>query len=260
VISAYTSGPGSIEIIAHRGFAARFPENTLPSLDGALDAGASSLEWDIQVAADGVPVLFHDDVLDRTTDGTGPVHALTSAELASLDAGSWLAADFAGTRVPTLSETLARLDKRVDRIYPEVKGVRSDADLESILRILRGSGLYSRTVLLSLNHALLAQVRTLDPEIQLGWVVDDEKDMERCARTVADDGRAILDPAARLLIENPAGTCEMVAAGIPLATWTVDDTDEAQSLLDLGVRRITTNQVARLVRWARAVEVEELKS
>jgi glycerophosphoryl diester phosphodiesterase len=141
-------GKSSIEIIAHRGFAAHFPENTLPALEGALDAGASSLEWDIQVTADGVPVLIHDDALDRTSDGRGPVHFRTSAELSRLDAGSWLAAEFAGTRIPTLAEALACLGGRVDRIYPEVKSVRSDADLDSILRILRESGLHPRTVLI----------------------------------------------------------------------------------------------------------------
>jgi glycerophosphoryl diester phosphodiesterase len=253
-------GKSSIEIIAHRGFAAHFPENTLPALEGALDAGASSLEWDVQVTADGVPVLIHDDDLDRTSDGRGPVHTRTSAELSRLDAGSWLAAEFAGTRIPTLAETLARLGGRVDRIYPEVKSVRSDADLDSILRILRESGLHPRTVLISLNHVLLEKTRARDPEIHLGWVVDDEEDLDRCARIVVDDGRAILDPAARLLLKSPGRTREMVAAGIPLATWTVDEPDEAQSLLDLGVRRITTNQVARLVSWARGAEVEGLES
>ena len=64
---------GSHEIIAHRGFSARAPENTLSAMDAAISAGADALEWDVQVAACGTPVLFHDSHLGRTSNGVGPL-------------------------------------------------------------------------------------------------------------------------------------------------------------------------------------------
>jgi glycerophosphoryl diester phosphodiesterase len=248
---------GTIEIIAHRGFSARFPENTLLALDEALGVGADALEWDIQVAADGVPVLFHDDTLDRTTDGNGELRSRTSKDLARLDAGSWLSPDFIGTRIPTLSEALRALAGRAGRIYPELKAVRAVSDLDSILREIRESGFLPHTVLISLDHRLLEEVRARDSEIHLGWVVSRERDMARCMRRVEKDGRAILDPSVKLLLAKPVRTREMVASGIPLATWTVNTIDQAKALLDLGVRRFTTNEVELMVGWARSVESEE---
>lgn len=245
--------PPSIEIIAHRGFSANFPENTIAALEGALDAGAVALEWDVRVTADGTPVLFHDDRLDRTTDGSGDFSEVSMERLAHLDAGSWFSPQFVGTRISTLEEVLHAIEPRVERIYPELKGVRSPSDLDTILRLLRESGLHSRTILISLDHAILEQVRARDSEIFLGWVVSREEDMDGCAGQVARDGRAILDPAARLLLDNPDRTKRLTAT-IPLATWTVDDPAEASALLDLGVRRITTNQVARLLAWAQGAE------
>jgi glycerophosphoryl diester phosphodiesterase len=238
------------EIIGHRGYAARYPENTLPSLEGALAAGCRSLEWDVHVSSDGVPVLFHDDTLERTTDGAGPVHDQPMDRLRELDAGAWFDSRFRGTRIPTLEEALEALEGRVDRIYPEVKRAGGDAGLVAILEILRASPLHSRTILISLDLALLPQVRRLDPELTLGWVVSRPEDLEPSARAVLADGNAVLDPDRRLLLAEPDRTRELVARGVPLVTWTVDDVDEAEALREMGVARITTNRVGDLMAWS----------
>jgi glycerophosphoryl diester phosphodiesterase len=124
-VSLPAPGSGPPEIIGHRGYPDRFPENTLPSLEGALEAGCRSLEWDVKVTADGVPVLFHDETLERTTDGEGPLAERTLGELRELDAGAWFHPRFRGTRIPTLREALEAVAGRVERIYPEVKAARS---------------------------------------------------------------------------------------------------------------------------------------
>ena len=100
---------GDIEIIGHRGYAARAPENTLMSLEAALTAGARAVEFDVHVASCGTPVIIHDDVLDRTTDGSGPVSGQTVEQLRTLDAGSWFDPEFAGERIPTLADALDRV-------------------------------------------------------------------------------------------------------------------------------------------------------
>src|SRR5688500_14533027 len=74
-------------VYAHRGGAALAPENTIAAFDNGLALGADGLELDVRMARDGVPVVHHDAVLERTTDGRGPVSALTAEELARLDAG-----------------------------------------------------------------------------------------------------------------------------------------------------------------------------
>ncbi|PNW87201.1 hypothetical protein CHLRE_02g113050v5 [Chlamydomonas reinhardtii] len=119
----------SFTIIAHRGYSSRAPENTFTSFDSALDAGFSHFETDVQLTADGVPVILHDERLGRTTRDTanagapglqGPVSEVTWAELAQLDAGSWLSPDFAAQRVPLLADLLRRYRSRA-HIHLELK-------------------------------------------------------------------------------------------------------------------------------------------
>ena len=92
-----TTGPF---ISAHRGYSAAAPENTIAALEAARLAGATVAEIDVRLCRDGELVLMHDATIDRTTDGSGPVGALSLAELRRLDAGSWFDRKFAGTPVP----------------------------------------------------------------------------------------------------------------------------------------------------------------
>jgi glycerophosphoryl diester phosphodiesterase len=94
-------------LCAHRAAMASHPENTLPAIREAIRVGAHMIELDVRLTRDGVPVLMHDDTVDRTTDGTGPVTDLTFAEVRALDAGAWKSPLFRGSRVPTLVEALS---------------------------------------------------------------------------------------------------------------------------------------------------------
>jgi len=96
---------GGVVAVAHRGLLRDAPENTLPNFDACLDAHLG-FEVDVQRCRDGALVCIHDDTLDRTTDGSGPVGSATRAELARLDAGGWFAPEFRGTPVPTVEEVL----------------------------------------------------------------------------------------------------------------------------------------------------------
>jgi glycerophosphoryl diester phosphodiesterase len=101
------SSAGAVTLnVGHRGFSEAFPENTLIALEQAFVAGAEVVEIDLQKSADGHVVIFHDDTVDRTTNGSGNVADLTLAELRSLDAGSWFAPEFSDERIPTLDEAL----------------------------------------------------------------------------------------------------------------------------------------------------------
>ncbi|MBN8525919.1 MAG: glycerophosphodiester phosphodiesterase, partial [Planctomycetes bacterium] len=93
--------------IAHRGGSHLAPENTLPAYEQAAGLGHTCGECDVQLTADGVPVLLHDDTLERTTDGHGRLIDRSAADVLALDAGSWFHPRWAGTRVPTLAQALA---------------------------------------------------------------------------------------------------------------------------------------------------------
>src|SRR5688500_16528220 len=95
-------------VIAHRGASSYAPENTLAAFDLAIEMGARHLELDVHLTRDDHVVVIHDDTVDRTTGGVGPVAEQTLAELKSLDAGSWFGEKFAGQRIPTFAEVLER--------------------------------------------------------------------------------------------------------------------------------------------------------
>jgi len=109
-------------LIAHRGASQFAPENTLVALRQASAMGATWVEFDVCLTLDKVPVVIHDITLDRTTDGAGLVFDRTYAELQQLDAGSWFAADFAGTKIPSLDQWLSCAVDLGMGINLEIKG------------------------------------------------------------------------------------------------------------------------------------------
>jgi len=160
-----------VRVVGHRGAAAHAPENTIASLARGEEEGADAVEFDVQRTADGVPVLLHDDTLDRTTSGSGPLRERSWRELGALDAGSWFAPRFSGERIPSLAQVCAwaktaRVDLSVELKQPApAAGAPPDARLaESVVECLRASGLLSRAVLHSFDHPTIARVRQLAPE------------------------------------------------------------------------------------------------
>lgn len=238
-----------VEVIAHRGFSAAAPENTMAALVAGLEAGADAVEFDLHTASDGIAVLLHDETLRRTTNGRGKVTDYTAAELGALDAGSWFSREFAGEPVPTLSAALRRLAETNVRIYAEVKGVGQVDDIAGIVADVHEAGVASRTVYISMTWEYLHAIREADPDALLGYIVDRKRRAEDALYLARDDNRALLDFDARILLRDPTWAERASDAGVPLACWTVDSPHDAETLLDMGVPRITTNRVHRMVSW-----------
>jgi glycerophosphoryl diester phosphodiesterase len=109
------------KVIGHRGAAAYAPENTIESIHTAADVGAQWVELDVKLTKDDIPIIFHDDILDRTTNGSGPVAELTYEEIRQLEAGSWYGDSFAGIKIPTLEEAVDALIERGLGLNLEIK-------------------------------------------------------------------------------------------------------------------------------------------
>src|SRR5882672_3455210 len=108
-------------VIAHRGARASAPENTMAAFRRAYEDGAKWIEVDIKLTHDGIPIIMHDDTLDRTTDGKGPVADMLWDDMQKLEAGNWFGPGFAGERVPRLSEVLHFVLEHNMRINMELK-------------------------------------------------------------------------------------------------------------------------------------------
>jgi glycerophosphoryl diester phosphodiesterase len=239
----------TVEIIAHRGYSARAPENTLAALHAAVAGGADAVEFDLRVAACGTPVLFHDSMLSRTTDGVGPLRRRTLAQLKTLDAGAWFSHEFSGETIPSFAEALDCLSAHPGRVYAEVKDFREPEDLDRMVSVARDARMLHRVFFISLNWTVLERLRGRDPELFLGYVVDDAGEVVEALGRAQGDPATLVDLRADLVVDGPDVVGLAERQGTELAVWTVDDPSEASRLRELGVRRITTNEVERLVAW-----------
>ncbi|XP_040919029.1 glycerophosphodiester phosphodiesterase 1-like isoform X2 [Toxotes jaculatrix] len=115
---------GGVPVVAHRGGSHDAPENTLAAIREASRNGATGVELDLGFTADGVPVLMHDETVDRTTNGSGPVNKLQIVQLRRLDAAAHhrLKHKFSGEKVPTLQEAVEECMRHQLTIFFDVKG------------------------------------------------------------------------------------------------------------------------------------------
>lgn len=129
-------GANAIEIVVHRGANLLAPENTRAAAQACIDLKADYVEVDVRTSKDGVMYILHDTNVDRTTNGHGPLHKLRSAEVDTLDAGSWFDEKFKGERVPRLDVYL-RWIKGKAKVYFDVKY----ADLPKLLELVHEAGM-----------------------------------------------------------------------------------------------------------------------
>jgi glycerophosphoryl diester phosphodiesterase len=229
-------------VVAHRGASALAPENTLAAFRLALENGAPAVECDVHLCADGVPVVIHDDTVDRTTDGTGKVAALPLERLRRLDAGSWHGPAFAGEGIPTLDEALAVCAGKA-RLFVEIKmGAGAplvEATLEAIARAPR-----TAVAVISFGPEEVRQVAQRRPDLPLGFLVSAahvaRHGVPSLVQATADLGAGFVAPhhgaATPALLEAAHG------AGLPVSAWTVDDPATMRALVAAGVDAITSNR------------------
>jgi glycerophosphoryl diester phosphodiesterase len=239
-----------IEIIGHRGYAAHAPENTLASIDAALTSGAHAVEFDVRVARCGTAVVFHDETIERTTDGDGAVAEKTIDQLQALDAGAWYDPLFTGERVPTLIEALDLVAERAEHIYPEIKGIRGSADIDGMLGLVRERAMMDRTTFISIDWSVLERVRSGNSEIRIGFIVVSADLFEDALALAAQDSFAILDLNQEIVLNDPSVVRRAKDEGIKVVTWTVNEPDDATRLRAAGVTGFTTDRVEKLLTWA----------
>ncbi len=231
--------------IAHRGASARAPENTLAAIAQAITLGVDAIEIDIHLSADGVPVVIHDDTVDRTTDGRGAVGSMTLPELRRLDAGSWFGPRFRGERIPTLEEVfdLARGRCGLDI---EIKGTETagprrgasgrrraradDAPARAVARALQRSPFDDFLVVSSFSRQVLLASRPLLPGRRLGFLVS--RSVRGLRHLHLQIGLFALHPHARLA--SPRRVESAHRLGLAVIFWTVNDARLMRRLVAMG--------------------------
>ena len=259
---ARESRPPRTLVIAHRGGAGLWPENTMHAYERALALGVDVLEIDVRKTADGELVVIHDRTVERTTDGSGFVNTLKLSELKRLDAGFRWTADGGrsfplrgrGLTVPTLGEVFARLPAARFNIEPKDE---SSETAERLCKLVRERGMTERVVVGSFRQSLIEEFRRACPEVATAaGPVEAGKFLALYRAGLA----ASFSPAMQALqIPERAGgvrvlTAEFVAAArernLQVHAWTINDEAAMRRLIEAGVDGIMTDYPDRLLALA----------
>lgn len=218
-------------IIGHRGASADAPENSLVAFDLALSQGADGIEFDVTLSSDAIPVIIHDDTVDRTSDGTGEVRHMTAAALGQLALGQ-------GQTIPTLDQLFESLGTRT--LYNlELKGMGLvDTGLEAaVARRIVAHGVGDHILISSFNPLMLRRIRKYLPAgVPLGFLRE-----RRSTRFGCRFAHAAADHPLHTLVDADHMAWAR-ANGYRVNVWTVDDPAEARRLVGLGVGGIITNK------------------
>ncbi len=236
-------------ILGHRGASAVAPENTLVAFRRALELGADGVELDVTLTRDGIPVIIHDDTLDRTTNGKGNVKNFTLEEIRQLDAGAWKGAEFRGEKIPTLDQVIDLFASThphpLLNIELKATGISTDGIETATLGVLHEKNYFDNIIVSSFNPLALMRMRLIAPQIPRGLLY--ASDLPRYLR------RAWLRPLVKPIALHPHYRMidERMMAWtkqnkLRVNTWTVDDRLVAKKLGAWGVDALITNDVQRL--------------
>ena len=245
-------------IIPHGGGDGMFPEDTLYAYEHSMAMGGDVVDLDVQLTMDGIPLAFHDDTLERTTNGHGPVETKTYAELSRLDAGYNFTTDgtthpFRGRRllIPTIKSVLNAFPHKLVTLDLKDLRVAAVAPLCTLLESLHRTN----DVYIGVDTAeQVNQFRQLCPEVATSGT-DAERQAQRAARAAGDTSFVSHQLVAQPEYIGPDGTRRITPAYLAFAhrsntavlTWVVDDAADMTNLIDLGIDGIYTRRPDVLV-------------
>jgi len=249
-VGAFSSlrAPGEAAFVAgHRGDKTVAPENTIEALKLALGSTADYVETDVQLTADGVPILMHDWTVDRTTDGTGPVWQYTYDEIAELDAGSWFGPEFAGATVPTLDEFLRVLRWSTKNAILELKGSWTDEQVEIVNELITLNGVNNHVIVASFDIMSLQALQRVNAQLPAMLIARDI--IGDPAALAAATGAVALVTSKKAITRDPTLVQRVHDAGLGILIYTLNDSETWADAVTLGVDGIVTDRPAELGDW-----------
>ncbi|MFI0241743.1 glycerophosphodiester phosphodiesterase [Streptomyces sp. NPDC016845] len=263
-----------IQVVAHRGASQDAPEHTLAAYKKAIEDGADALECDVRLTADGHLVCVHDRRVNRTSNGRGAVSALELADLAALDFGSWKdlkelkggrdleeSPDWAGNAADTSVLTLERLlelvvdaGRRVELAIETKHPTRWAGQVEErLLLLLKRFGLDapspdepSRVRVMSFSARSLLRIQEASPTLPTVYLMQFVSPRHREGRL--PQGVRIAGPGIRIVRSHPAYIEKLTRAGHQVHVWTVNEPEDVDLCVRLGVHAIITNRPAAVLK------------
>lgn len=223
-------------VSGHRGAAGLCPENTLKGIERALDLGVDFVEIDVHRTRDDVVVVMHDETLDRTTNGSGPIREHTLEEIQKLDAGE-------GERVPTLCEVLDLVKGRAHLLCE----IKTGGSAEGSAACVHDAGMAKEMTFISFNLDVLRYLRRTEPGIDIGVLLWHPNESDVAVAGII--GATWIDLYYRRLTLHLADLIK--GAGMKLRTYTPNEAHEFKVMAAMGVDAITTDRPDRLIDWQR---------
>lgn len=231
--------------IAHRGFSGMYPENTMLAFREAMKAGCHGIETDVQMSKDGVLVICHDELLDRTSNGTGLLKDYTYDELLNFDFGIKFSPEFQGEKIPTLEELLQFAKENHIFLNLELKnGLFPYNGIEKkVIELIYKYDFKDSVILSSFNHFSMIKCKDIDSSIKTGLLYEGTfVDIEKYCKNIGADA---LHPQYFSLLDAEL-TKKIQDEGIMINTYTVNHEIHMEALLDLKVNAIITNYPDKL--------------
>lgn len=225
--------------IAHRGFSGRYPENTLLAFQKALEAGVDGIEFDVHLSKDGELVIIHDELLDRTTNGTGLVCDYTLEELKKLDASAGYAGVCGENRIPTLEEYFRLIEGKDILTNIEIKtGVIWYPGIEEkVLAMVDRFGRRRDTIISSFNHFSILRMKELAPDMVCGFL--EESRIIGPAAYCQKHNIECWHPLCFDMTEDVVK--ELREGGIRINAWMVNRREEMEDMLRKGIDGVITD-------------------
>ncbi|MBV6644416.1 MAG: hypothetical protein KI790_03150 [Cyclobacteriaceae bacterium] len=246
------------EIIAHKGASGLAPENTMASFELALDMGVDMIELDVRHTSDEEIIVFHDQTVERTTNGKGDVHDFTLEQIKQLDAGSWFDSRFSEERIPTLKEVLDLVNGQC-KVLIEIKHMdhpHYHDFSEKLVEVIREEeNGFEWCILQSYENKYLEEAHDLDERVQTKKLLIGEDSTPFIAfyiETRVHLGRSkqefqldALNPHFETL--SPRRVFRMHARGYKVYTYPVNEREDMVKMLNMGVDGIITDYPDRLI-------------
>lgn len=223
-----------VEVTAHRGYSAAYPENTIPAFKGAIQVGADWAELDVQQTADGEVIVMHDSNLKRTTGLDKEVWQVTWDEIKELDNGSWFDKKYQTVRIPTLEEVLKVCRGKI-HLNIEIKPSGHDKDLEEqVAKLLKKYHMRDTCVVSSLKYDSLRKIKEADDSIETAYITS--VSYGNFTNLEYADGYSVESTLLSKSFINKAQK-----AGKQIYVWTVNSEERLEKVVGMGIDNVITD-------------------
>lgn len=220
---------------AHRGASAYAPENTMVAFKKALEMGADGIELDLQETKDKKIVIFHDEIIDKKSNGKGRIKDYTFEELYNLDFGSWFSNEYKGEHI-VLFEDFAKEFLKKDLVFAiELKDIGYE---QEVLNIIKEYSNINNIYITSFKYEVLNNIRKIDKNIKISWLIKEKINKENINKLLKINANQICPKATKVTSKNIALAN---ASGIGVRLWGVKDEEIMGKVYTLNTEGMTVD-------------------